>query len=85
MAKLSHILPTKLKYSPYAEYLCIWSSDMSIQAVHPKLKDNVTKINDFLKSKGIILFHEQTVVLPFRWKCLKKFKLQIDSQRLQLL
>lgn len=84
MAELAHVLPAYLHYSLYADDLCTWASGSNEQSVQQRLQTGLIIINEFLKSRGPLLSHEKTAMLPFTRKCLKRFQLKIDSQRLQL-
>lgn len=82
MADLAKRLPSRLKYSLYADDVCIWASGTDVRLIQIALQDGINIINNFLKERGMVLSHAKTAVLPFTRKKLKNFNLNLEGEPL---
>ncbi|XP_064469751.1 uncharacterized protein LOC135384479 [Ornithodoros turicata] len=83
MSELASLLPPKVKYTMYADDLCIWSSGRQIQAIENTLQYALVTIAIFLEERAMDLSTSKTVYLPFTGKRLKNFKLTVAGTEIR--
>ncbi|XP_064488426.1 uncharacterized protein LOC135400523 [Ornithodoros turicata] len=83
MSELASLLPHKVKYTMYADDLCIWSSGRQIQAIENTLQYALVTIAIFLEERAMDLSTSKTVYLPFTGKRLKNFKLTVAGTEIR--
>ena len=84
MAALPGKLPTGLRYSLYADDICIWASGSDIREVQTVLQQGLNIIDNFLKERGMSLSYAKTAVLPFTRRQMNNFHLTLEGQTLKL-
>ena len=82
MADLARRLPSQLRFSLYADDVCIWTSGTNVQLIQMALEEGINTINNFLIERGMALSHAKTAVLPFTRRKLKNFNLSLEGRPL---